>query len=222
MAAGFFDQLTHVLHLALGFSAAGAAVVALSARKGDRTHRYAGWVFAIAMTIAALTAWAFMIARPLPLAMVQATMTFYGLGMALLAINPHWQRAKAIEWALFIVLIVVLAGMIAVSVNLYRAGGPVPFVAPLIMAAIFAVFLVSDWRYLRLERVSRFNRLRRHSLYMALTLSFTVSAPLITFADDLALPVPAIVFGSFLLIPLVYYAFTPQAARAAEVESSPS
>lgn len=72
-----------------------------------------------------------------------------------------------------------------------------------------------DWRYLRLERVSRIQRLRRHSLNMALTLSFTVSAPLITFADDLGLPVPAVVFESFLIIPLVYYAFTPQVVRAA-------
>ncbi len=161
-----------------------------------------------------------MIARPLPLAMVQATLTFYGLGMALLAVNPQWRGARVYEWALFVLLIVVIAGMIATSVNLIRVGGPVPFVAPLFMAAIFLFFLVLDWRYFRLERVSRFQRLRRHSLNMSLTLSFTVSAPLITFANELGLPVPAIVFGSFLVVPLVYYVFTPQAARAAAAKAS--
>ena len=218
MPVGLVDQLTHLLHLVLGFSAAGLAVIALMASKGGRLHRYAGWAFVIAMTVAATTAWAFMISRPLPLAMVQATLTFYGLGIALLAINPHWRRAKPLEWGLFVLLIVVIGGMLATSLSLFRAGGPVPFVAPLFMATIFSVFAVLDWRYLRLERVSRLQRLRRHSLGMALTLSFTISAPLITFADDLGIPVPAIVFGSFLIIPLVYYAFGPQAGRAANAK----
>lgn len=91
------------------------------------------------MTVAASTAWAFMLARPLPLAMVQATLTFYGLGKALLAVNSQWRRARAYEWSLFVLLILVIAGMIATSINLFRAGGPVPFVAPLFMAAIFVV-----------------------------------------------------------------------------------
>lgn len=161
-----------------------------------------------------------MLARPLPLAMVQATMTFYALGTALLALNPHWRGARRWEWALFVLLIIVVAGMLAVSLNLYRSGSPVPFIAPLFMAAIFAVFVILDWRYLNAAEVSRVQRIRRHALRMALALSFTVSAPLITFANDLGLPVPAIVFGSFLLVPLIYLAFTPQARRAAGRRSS--
>lgn len=124
MPVSLIDQLTHILHLILGFGAAGVAVVALAASKGGRVHRYAGWMFAIAMTIAASTAWAFMIARPLPLAMVQATLTFYGLGMALLAVNPQWRGARAYEWALFVLLVSVIAGMIATSV--FQSRGSVP------------------------------------------------------------------------------------------------
>ncbi|MGQ0588607.1 MAG: hypothetical protein ACT4N8_03615 [Sphingosinicella sp.] len=209
-----FDLLTHVLHLALGFGAAGAAVVALSARKGGRLHRRAGWVFAAGMLIAAVTAWLFMIARPLPLAMIEATIALYALGTAILALHPRWRGARTGEWALFALLCLVMLGIGATAVRLHLAGTPL-IVAPAAFFVILAYFAALDLRYLRAREVARLDRVRRHALRMALAVSETVRAPTITFADELGLPIPAIVFGSFLLVPLIYFAFAPAARRAA-------
>ncbi|MGE0290614.1 MAG: hypothetical protein AB7I42_30120 [Bradyrhizobium sp.] len=212
-----FDLLTHLLHLALGFGAAGAALVALSARKGGRLHRRAGWVFVAGMVIAAITAWLFMFARPLPLAMIEATVALYALGTALLALRPRRRGARAAEWALFALLCLVMLGIGATAARLYLAGTPF-FAAPAAFFVILAYFAALDLRYLRAREVARLDRVRRHALRMALAVSETVRAPTITFADQLGLPVPAIVFGSFLLVPLIYFAFAPAARRAAARE----
>lgn len=214
MSGDAFDQLTHVLHLVLGFGAGAAALLALTARKGGRLHRWAGWVFAAGMLVAALTAWSFMAARPLPLAMIEANVAIYALGMAILALSPRWRAARAGEYAMLALLLLTMLGVAAVGARFALAGSPRAF-APVAMFAVLAFFAVLDVRYLRAESVTRLDRVRRHVLRMALAASETVRAPTITFADDLGLPVPAIVFGTFLLIPAIYYGFAPQARRAA-------
>jgi hypothetical protein len=214
MPEGPFDVITHVLHLALGFGAAAAALAALAARKGGRLHRWAGWVFAAGMLVAALTAWSFMVARPLPLAMIEANVAIYALGMAILALNPRWRGARAGEYAMLALLLLTMLGVAAMGVRFALAGSPIAL-ATLAMFAVLAFFAVLDLRYLRAGAVTRLDRVRRHVLRMALAASETVRAPTITFADDLGLPVPAIVFGTFLLIPLIYYGFAPQARRVA-------
>ncbi|HEX6218861.1 MAG TPA: hypothetical protein VFZ35_06265 [Sphingomicrobium sp.] len=205
----WIDSLNHILHLVLGFGAAAAAIVALAAGKGSRLHRRAGWVFVTGMSIAALTAWLFMIARPLPLAMIQATTALYALGTAILAINPHWRNARSAEWALFALICFIMLGVVATGVRLYLSGAAL-FVAPIVFLLILGYFALLDVRYLRSGAVSRIDRVRRHALRMALAVSETVRAPMLTFADELGLPFPAIVFGSFLLIPLIYFAFAPK------------
>ena len=214
MAVDVLDQLTHFIHLVLGFGAAGAAVVALVVRKGGRWHRWSGWAFTGGMVVAAVTAWGFMIERPLPLAMVSATLTLYGLGMALFALNPHWRGARGWEWALFALLLLVLLGMLATAMNLYRAGSGL-FPAPLAMFAVISVFAVLDWRFLRLDRPTWTDRVRRHSLRMALVLAQAIMAPTIIVAPDIGVPVPVIVFGSLLLTVAIHFALAPQARRAA-------
>lgn len=91
-------DFSHSLHAVLGFGAAGAAVIALAAKKGELWHRRAGWVFVAGMVVSALTAWMFMVDRPLPLAMVSATVTLYAIGNALLAVKPQWAGARRWEW----------------------------------------------------------------------------------------------------------------------------
>ena len=208
------EDLNNTLHSVLGFAAAAAALVALVSAKGSRWHRRAGWLFVAGMAVSAVTAWLFMIARPLPLAMVSATVTLYSLGMALLAVNPHWRSARVWAWMLFCVLLVVMLGMLAVSANLYRTGSNF-FAAPLAMFAIFAVFAVRDWRYLRAPAIGRIDRLQRHALFMALAVSQMIMAPTIILAPDLNVPVPVIVFGSLMLVPVIYFGFAPAARRAA-------
>ncbi|WP_369027083.1 hypothetical protein [Qipengyuania sp. RANM35] len=208
------EDLNHFVHSVLGFGAAAAALVALATSKGSTWHRRAGWVFVGGMAVAAITAWLFMIARPLPLAMVSATVTIYALSMALFAINPQLRAARRWEWLMFTVLVAVMLGMLAVSANLYRAGSGL-FMAPLAMFAIFAIFVSLDWRYLRAETTSRIQRLRRHALFMALAVSQMIMAPTIIVAPDVGLPVPVIVFGSLLFVPLIFFCFAPAARRAA-------
>lgn len=214
-----FATLNNWLHLLLGFGAAAAAILALSVRKGGKLHRWSGWVFAAGMTIAAFTAWGFMLARPLPLAMIQATLAIYGLLTAILALNPHWRGARVGEWGAFVLLIGLMAGCIVTAVNLYATGAAPP-VGPLVFFAILAVFGVLDWKYLRSDAPSRIDRIRRHALRMALVFSETVRAPLLTFSDELGIPFPAIVFGSFLLIPLVYFGAGGRYVRRSDAMSA--
>ena len=216
-----FDPVSYVSHVGLGLAAALAAILALAVRKGGRLHRRAGWVYVAAMVVAALTAWVFMIARPLPLAMIQATVCLYALATGILALNPHWRGARAGEIFLLGLLCLVMAGVAATAARLYAAGSPL-FPAPLVMLAILAYFAMLDLRYLGMAAVPRLARVRRRALRMALAVSETVRAPAITLADDLALPVPAIVFGSFLLVPAIYFGFAPRTARrSANLSLSP-
>ncbi|MBX7540100.1 hypothetical protein [Qipengyuania sphaerica] len=208
------DEITHVLHGAIGFGASAAAVVALMVRKGGSWHRRAGWAFVAGMTFAALTTWYFMIARPLPLAMVSSTLTLYALGMALFAVNARWPGARRWEWGLFALLALVMLGMLATAANLYRAGSNL-FPAPLAMFAVFSVFAVIDLRYLRAEVISGASRVQRHMLMMALAVAQMVMAPTIIVAPDIGVPTAVIVFGSLLLVPLIYFGFGGAARRAA-------
>ena len=208
------DEIAHFLHGAIGFGAGAAGLVALAVRKGGMLHRRAGWVFVAGMIFAALTTWYFMIARPLPLAMVSSTVTLYALGMALLAVNPQWPGARRWEWGLLALLALVMLGMLLTAANLYRSGSSF-FPAPLAMSAIFLFFGVLDLRFLRSERPTQVARVRRHALMMALAVAQMVMAPTIIVAPDLGVPVPVIVFGSLLLVPLIYFGFTPAARRAA-------
>ncbi|MBX7500347.1 hypothetical protein K3181_02665 [Qipengyuania sp. YG27] len=206
-------DFSHLLHAVLGFGAAGAAVVALASYKGGPWHRRAGWVFVAGMVVSALTAWMFMFDRPLPLAMVSATVTLYAIGNALLAVNPQWAGARRWEWGLLALIGMVMLGMLATAVNLYRSGSTF-FPAPLAMCAIIGVFALLDWRYLRAAKVPRMDRLGRHRLFMALAMAQMVMAPTIIVAPDIGVPVPVIVFGSLLLAPLIYFGFGPAARRA--------
>ena len=87
--------------------------------------------------------------------------------------------------------------------------------APLLLSAILGYFFILDVRYLRRQDVPKIDRVRRHALRMALAVSETVRAPMLTFSDELGVPFPAIVFGTFLLIPIIFFAFAPKDKRAA-------
>ena len=202
----------YLSHIVLGFGAAAAAIVALLVGKGTDWHRWAGWAFVVGMGVAAVTTYTFMPGDFRPLAIIQASTTIYALGMAILAINPRWSGARISEWALFVWLLLIMAGIVATGIALFVSGGGVA-PGPMAFFAILAFFAVLDWRYLRAGAVGRIDRLKRHALRMALAVSETVRAPLLTFADDLQIPFPAIVFGTFLLVPLVYFAFTPAILR---------
>ena len=109
-------------------------------------------------------------------------------------------------------LLLIMAGIAATGINLWIvAGSWAP--GPIVFFTILTYFAVLDVRYLRRTKVKRSDRLKRHALRMALIVSETVRAPLLTFSDALAIPFPAIVFGSFLLVPLLYFAFTPSVLR---------
>lgn len=213
MSGDFAGAIINALHLILGFGAAAAAVIALGAGKGGRWHRRAGWVFFAGMTVAAVTAWMFMIARPLPLAMIQATTALYALGTAILAINPQWRAARTGEIVFLGLILVVLAGIAITGMRLTQSGGQVP-PGPIAFGLIIAYFAALDVRFLFLTKPTPASRVRRHALRMALACSETVRAPLLTFADELGLPFPAIVFGTFLLVPLIYFAFAQRAVPA--------
>lgn len=211
------NDIIHLLHGFIGFGAGAAAVVALAVRKGGTLHRRVGWAFVGGMVFAALTTWYFMVARPLPLAMVSSTLTLYALGMALLAVNPQWPGARRWEWLLFTLLSLVMLGMLATAANLYRSGSSL-FLAPLAMFAVFLAFAIIDLRYLRSERMSGVRRVQRHALFMSLAVAQMVMAPTIIVAPDLGVPAAVIVFGSLLLVPLIYFGFAPAARRAAARE----
>ena len=160
------------------------------------------------MVVAALTTLTFMPGNFRPLAVIQACTALYGLGMALLALNPQWSWTRLAEWNVFAFLLLIMAGVAVTGTSLALAGRPTAL-GPLAFFIILTFFAVLDWKYLHAGDVGRLDRYKRHALRMVLVVSETVRAPLLTFANDLSIPFPVIVFGSFLLVPLVYVVFAP-------------
>lgn len=224
-----FNPLVYWPHVVLGISSIAFAFIAIGSRKGGQRHRQAGRLFAITMSIAALTAAAFSFVRFAPPALFSAVVALYGIGMAVLSLRRRDGALRRLEVSLSVVpaLIALVAAIAAVMALLPPPPGvEVPLFMRLTMsslslavAILFAALAFGDVRFLRSATPTRSRRYRRHAMRMALAVTEILRAPLISFGPPLGadglLSFPVYFFGPFFLIPAIYFLAMPQWLKAA-------
>ena len=230
--AGQAYAVTYYAHAAIGFAAAGMALVALTSRKGGVWHRRSGQLFLFAMGFAALSALYFVVTRiPAPPVLIGALMSIYAMAMAVLSLKPQtgaWFIAQVASAAIPFLLGLFYFSYIAAAIMVPGVPGYVGVLGP--MAGV--LFLAIGWKdvgFLRASKVDRPRRLRRHGFRMALVCTQVVSAPLQSFGplflgEEHSFQFYA--FAPFLLVPLIVWLATPAWLKAddaaGEVEPRPA
>jgi len=214
-----FPPVIYFLHTILGTLGVLLAVVALTGVKGSSTHVRAGWGFVIASVVAALTAVAFSVTSPSPLAVASALMVLSLVASAVLALRPASARVRRAESAATAVmglawLLLTSLGSFAVALAVGLAAPPseaeLPPLHVLALPLLYAVFpthfLVDDRRVRRLGSDRSSRAYPRHLSRMAFAFAIAVHAPVVSFADDLQLNLYVAFFGPFLLWPAILFA----------------
>ena len=173
-----YDPISYFLHVGFGFLAVAGAITALSVRKGSPLHKKGGWVFAVPMVVAAVTALIFEVEfdQPRPLVVIMSAATLYLLATGILSIRNQLPIAPIAEkilvvvpLALFLISIVFLVRNIQ-SVALANIPGPTLY------AGVFLALVIGDVRLMRSRAVERSYWVRRHLFRMLLAFAFAIRA----------------------------------------------
>lgn len=151
-----------LIHIVSAFLALAAGAIALAVTKGSALHRRSGQVFTAAMLT--MTSSAFVVAtflRPNRINIVAASLTFYLVATAFLAVRP---LARSRRWVLVLMLGAMTTGIFAYAVGAEKlARGDAGF------SAFFFVFgsvawlgAIGDYRVIRIMPLEGAPRLIRH------------------------------------------------------------
>ncbi|SHE92092.1 hypothetical protein SAMN04487965_0951 [Microbulbifer donghaiensis] len=170
-----FDPVSYFIHVVLGFIAFGAGIVALSTQKGTSIHIRAGKVFAYLMILVALSTFAFMAYKFLPLALVLSIAVIYLIPSAINAFRNGRKFAKLWDRLLIVIpfLLCVFASMQFVR---FQSIDTAPRVGPILLAATFGFLFFQDLLLLRNRERERYYWIRRHMTRMILAFTFTAMA----------------------------------------------
>lgn len=219
-----FSPFVYWPHVVLGISSILFAAIAIGSRKGSKQHRQSGLAFAIAMSVAALTAIAFSFVRLAPPALFSSAVVLYGTSAAILTLRQREGALYALQIGMLIVPFAIALGALAAAAAAVLITPPpgveMPLAIRLIISALalaaaslFAALALGDFRFLRTVQPSKVRRYRRHALRMSLAVTEVLRAPLISFGPPLGaeglLSFPVYFFGPFLLIPAIYFLAMP-------------
>lgn len=189
-----YDPVSYIAHVGFGFLAVAGAITALSTQKGSALHKKAGWIFAVPMVVAALTALVFEIEfdEPRPLAVIMSVATLYLLTTSILSLRNEWRFAPIVER----LLIVVPIALFAVSVMfLYRSiqlASLAQIPGPTLYAGVFLSLVIGDVRLMLSRPTERLRWVRRHLFRMLLAFAFAIRA-LFSIGIDTGLPFELVV-----------------------------
>ena len=219
-----FNPFVYWPHVVLGVSSILFAAIAIGSRKGSKRHRQSGLVFAVAMSVAAVTAITFSFIRLAPPALFSAVVVLYGISMAILTLYRREGALRLLQAGMSVVPVVIALGALAAAAAAALIPPPPDVEVSLAMrltisalaltvASSFAALAIGDFRFLRAAQPSRARRFRRHALRMSLAVTEVVRAPLISFGPPLGaegfLSFPVYFFGPFLLIQAIYFLAMP-------------
>ena len=134
-------------------------------------------------------------------------MTISVIGSSLLALRSKNQQVAAGEFVTTALMAFVLLWL------LYGVAISVPFggllwIPPLIFAALSAMLLINDIRFMKRGADTRAaTRLPRHFSRMALAFAIAVHEPIVIFADDLNLHPSLAFYGPLVIWPVVFFFF---------------
>ena len=168
-------EFNNILHVGFGSLAFLGGIVALVTRKGSTWHIRGGWLFAVMMGLVILTTAVQMFHEFLPLAIVMCLTVVYLVPSAILSVNRDAGGFRGFNMALMVLLALLFVFALAQFVRFNLIGDSV-FIGPGVLAAMFAMLLVQDWRMLRTPPSHPNAWLRRHLIRMILAFTFAVMA----------------------------------------------
>ena len=203
-----YDPISYLLHVAFGFLAMAGAVTALSVVKGSPLHKKAGWLFAVPMAVAAVTALVFEIEfeQPRPLVVIMSAATLYLLASSLLAIRNRLAYARILEKVLIVVPIALFAIAALILVRSVGSGSLIRVPGQTLYAGIFLALLIGDIRIIVARPDSRIVWIKRHLLRMLLAFGFAIRA-ILAIAMDVGLPFQVVVTAPLVAALLVSWYF---------------
>ncbi len=171
-----YDPISYFAHIAIGFLAYGAGVVALSTVKGSSRHILAGRVYVAAMIIPVATTIVFMFTRFLPLILVMTVAVIYLIASGVLAFRSTEPYARPLH-AVLLVLPLALSLFAGLALARSLRGGAVALLpGQFLIFAIFAGLAVGDARVLRRWPADSNAWTRRHLWRMVFSFAFATMA----------------------------------------------
>lgn len=208
-------EITNLFHVAFGSLALLGGVVALITVKGSLWHVRGGRLFALMMGLVILTTFVQMFHELLPLAIVMCLTVAYLVPSAILSVNQNTPVFKGANIALMTLLGLLFAFTTVQFVRINLSSDSL-FVGPAVMATLFGILLVQDWRMLRSPPSHPNGWLRRHLTRMILAFTFAIMALVrigLNFGLSLEMSVILPLVAAAVIIATVYRAY-PVAERA--------
>lgn len=168
-------EINNILHITFGSLALLGGFTALVAVKGSLWHVRGGRLFCVMMGLVILTTFVQMFHNFLPLAIVMCFAVIYLIPSALLSVNRDTQRFRGFSIALMALAGVLFAFTLLQFVRINLVAETF-FLGPAIMAALFGILFVQDWRMLRAPPSHPNAWLRRHLTRMILAFTFAIMA----------------------------------------------
>lgn len=168
-------EFNNILHVGFGSLAFIGGLVALFTVKGSVWHIRGGWLFSSMMGLVIVTTAVQMFHEFLPLAIVMCVTVAYLVPSALLSVNRSVRGFRGINIGLM-GLLALLFLFTTVQFVRFNLDGGGPFFGPGVLAAMFALLFVEDWRMLRSSALHPNVWLRRHLTRMILAFTFAVMA----------------------------------------------
>jgi bacteriorhodopsin len=202
-----FHPLAYFLHTILGIAGILGAILALAATKGSKPHKLAGRTFAVAATIAAITAIVFSFTTFAPMSIASAMITMSAIGSAFLALRGKSALVAAGELATAILMGLVLLWLLY-GVVLSLPQGGLSWIPPMLLAIFAGALLVNDIRFMKQnDAVRRTKRLPRHMSRMAFAFAIAVHEPFVIFSDYLNIHPGLAYYGPFIIWPAIVITF---------------
>lgn len=173
-----YDPVSYFAHVGFGFLAVAGAITALLARKGSTLHKQGGWVFAIPMVVAALTALVFEVEfdEARPLAVIMAVATMYLLATGILSLRNGWRYAPVAEKLLVVVPMALFAFSALFLSRSIQAGALAQIPGPALYAGVFLALFIGDARLMLSRPTERLRWVKRHLFRMLLAFAFAIRA----------------------------------------------
>jgi uncharacterized membrane protein len=192
------------LHIAAGFTALGAAGVALGTAKGATSHRRAGTVYVLAMLTVTLTTFALVAMRSNLFLFVIGVFSFYLVFTGWRAARLRDGNPRLPDHLAGAAMALTGLGMLCLgAAGLFVAGGAQPVIL-VIFGSLGLTLALSDWRDWRAGPVIGKARISRHLSRMLAGTIATITAAMVVnleFLPDLV----AWLGPSALITPLIFW-----------------
>lgn len=172
-----FNEFNHISHAVVGSIAFTGGIVALSTKKGSKTHKIGGKVFVFGMLYAAISTIGFMMEEFRPLAILMSVSTIYFMASSITALRHKKKYSRVVDTILTLVPLLLF---VSTSLQFIRNLPEMSLgtLARLLFATTFALVLFRDIKRIRRRPTEDLFFLKRHAFRMILAFGFAIMAVL--------------------------------------------